>query len=114
MWRFSILQLTAVEQTSTLGVLQSTLHGCKLLSQLLSLETDKILMIAFLFHVILVAVTMEIAMISKISLQLVSQKALLVLPVHMELPDRLVQMINMGSALLLPLPGAREQICLDH
>lgn len=86
MWWFSILQLTAVAQTPTPRVLQSTLHGGKLLTQLLPLETDKILMIASLFRVIMVAVTMEITMISKLSLLLVSQKAMPDLTVHMELP----------------------------
>lgn len=86
LWWFSILQLTAVAQTPTPRVLQSTLHGGKLLTQLLPLETDKILMIASLFRVIMVAVTMEITMISKLSLLLVSQKAMPDLTVHMELP----------------------------
>lgn len=42
-------------------------HVDELLSQRLSLETDKILMITSLFRVILVAVTMEITMIFKVS-----------------------------------------------
>lgn len=44
-------------------------------------------------------------MILKLSLLLVSQKALPDLTVRMELPVSLLQM-NLGSALLLPLPGA--------
>lgn len=49
---------------------------------------------------------MEIAMILKLNLLLVSQKSLKDHTVHMELPDSLLQVMKMGSGLLLPLPGA--------
>lgn len=63
-------------------------------------------MITSLFRVILVAVAMEITVILKLVLLLVSQKAPPDLTVHMELPVSLLQMTNAGSALLLLLPGA--------